>query len=319
VLKSLRYSFTVFIIAGTGVAGSANATQIALSSWTPNFVGIDAAQATFSNSKAYIDRIDLTAPDIRFEVTPQSGPQATIAQTTSQFLLSSGTQVATNANFFAPCCNAAPEPKSLVGLSVSDGTVVSPGAFGSDDAAASLLISVTNKASIRPPSATGPIDLSNLFNAVSGNLIVSDGVNVSSITPTGAPHDPFGLNPRTDVGLSQDGRYLYLVAIDGRQPSYSAGVTTSDAADLLLSLGAYEGLNLDGGGSTALVQSDGKGGAEIINRPSGGTERYNGNNLGVFAAPLPVPEPSYSAVFVTGFVSLFASAARRVATRPNIK
>ncbi|MBV8886345.1 MAG: phosphodiester glycosidase family protein [Chroococcidiopsidaceae cyanobacterium CP_BM_RX_35] len=310
-LKSSRYCFAILIIFGSGIAGSANAAQINLSGWNPEFVGIDAAQATLSDSQAYIDRIDLAAPDIRFEVTPHSGPQDTIAQTTSQFLLSSDAQVAINANFFAPCCQAAPEPKSLVGLSVSDGTEVSPPAFGSDDAAASLLISTANKASILPPSTMGSIDLSNVFNAVSGNLIVSNGVNVSSTTPTGAPHDPFGLDPRTDVGLSQDGRYLYLIAIDGRQPSYSAGVTTSDAADLLLTLGAYQGVNLDGGGSTALVKSDDKGGAYIINRPSGGTERYVGNNLGVFADPLSVPEPSYFTVFAAGFVGLLASAALR--------
>ena len=31
-----------------------------------------------------------------------------------------------NANFFAPCCEARPEPKDLVGLAVSNGEVVSP-------------------------------------------------------------------------------------------------------------------------------------------------------------------------------------------------
>jgi hypothetical protein len=56
---------------------------------------------------AYVDRIDLTAPGVGFFTTPHSGPLDTIAQTTSQFLQSSGVQVAINANFFAPCCNRA--------------------------------------------------------------------------------------------------------------------------------------------------------------------------------------------------------------------
>ena len=58
---------------------------------------------------------------------------------------------------------------------------------------------------------------------------------------------------------------------------------------MLLALGAFEGVNLDGGGSTALVIADGAGGAALLNRPSGGAERYNGGNLGVFALALPVP------------------------------
>ena len=54
--------------------------------------------------------------------------------------------------------------------------------------------------------------------------------------------------------------------------------------------GAYWGLNLDGGGSTSLVISDGKGGHRLLNRPihAGipGAERVNANHLGLFAKPL---------------------------------
>jgi exopolysaccharide biosynthesis protein len=54
----------------------------------------------------------------------------------------------------------------------------------------------------------------------------------------------------------------------------------------MISLGASRALNLDGGGSTTMTRSDGHGGAIVLNRPSGGTERYVGNNFGVFAKPL---------------------------------
>ena len=303
---SIRSYLTALVGAASLAAGAAQASPISLSSWTAEFKGIDAATATFSSSVAYIDRIDLTAQGIGFATTPHSGPLATTAQTTSQFLQSSGTQVAINANFFAPCCNASPEPKSLIGLEISNGSVVSPLATGTADAAASLFLSNTSKASIQASNAAGPVDLANAFNAVSGNLIVTDGVDTSSITPVGAPHDPFGLDPRTGVGLSQNDRYLYLIAIDGRQPGYSVGVTTSDEAQLMLSLGVYQGLNLDGGGSTALVQSV-VGGAVDINRPSGGAERYDGNNFGVFAEPLSaVPLPASAPMFGAALIVLGA-------------
>lgn len=254
----------------------------------------------------------MTAAGIGFTTTPPSGPLETTSQTTSQFLQSTGAEVAINANFFSDVA-ATPSPEDLIGLAVSNGTVVAPQTFGSDDAAASLLITKTNAATISPAGST-PIDLSKVFNAVSGNQIVTDGVDTSAIAPTGAPHDPFGLDPRTGVGLSKDGRFLYLIAIDGRQPGYSVGVTTSDEAALMLDLGVFEGLNLDGGGSTALVQAGPGGSPDLINSPSGSfgvVERLDGNNLGVFASALPTPEPSTWAMMLAGFGGLALLAGRR--------
>jgi hypothetical protein len=317
-----RYTLAMCAIVGLASATPpAGATSIGISSFSPQFVGIDLATATIlssadsnvvNTSVAYIERIDLTAPGIGFTTTPQSGPLETTSQTTSQFLQSTGAEVAINANFFSDVA-ATPSPEDLLGLAVSNGTVVSPQAFGSDDAAASLLITSTNAATISPAGATA-IDLSNVFNAVSGNQIVTDGVDTSAITPTGAPHDPFGLDPRTGVGLSEDGRYLYLIAIDGRQSGYSVGVTTSDEAALMIDLGIFDGLNLDGGGSTALVEAGAGGSPDLINSPSGSfgvVERLDGNNLGVFAAALPTPEPSTWVMMLAGFSGLMLLAGRR--------
>jgi hypothetical protein len=296
------------------LASSANADTITFSSWVLQFEGISLSKATIlssadsttvNTSVAYIERIDLTAPGIGFTTTPPSGPLETTSQTTSQFLESSGAQVAINANFFSNVA-ATPGPEDLIGLAVSNGVVVSPQAFGSNDAAASLLLSQTNQATIFPATTTA-VNLSNVFNSVSGNQIVTNGVNTSSITPTGAPHDPFGLDPRTGAGVSQNGQYLYLIAVDGRQPSYSIGITTSTEATLMLDLGIYNGLNLDGGGSTALVESNGTGGARLIDFPSGtdgAVERYDGNNLGVFADPIPTPEPSLMLGVAAGLIGL---------------
>ena len=236
-----RYTIAVCAIVGFASATSASATTIGVSAFSPQFVGVDLATATIlsdadsnvvNTSIAFIERIDLTAPGIGFTTTPPSGPLETTSQTTSQFLQSTGAQIAINANFFSEVA-ATPSPEELIGLAVSNGTVVAPQTFGSDDAAASLLITKTNTATISPAGST-PIDLSNIFNAVSGNQIVTDGLDSSATTPTGAPHDPFGLDPRSAIGLSEDGRFLYLIAIDGREPGYSVGVTTSDEAALMI-------------------------------------------------------------------------------------
>ena len=70
--------------------------------------------------------------------------------------------------------------------------------------------------------------------------------------------------PRSAVGQLRDGRIL-LVAVDGRQPGYSVGLTNFELAQALVRLGAVTGMALDSGGSTTMA-FDGK----LLNRPSGG-------------------------------------------------
>ncbi|MDQ3647577.1 MAG: phosphodiester glycosidase family protein, partial [Actinomycetota bacterium] len=74
-------------------------------------------------------------------------------------------------------------------------------------------------------------------------------------------------SPRTLAGVRADGTVL-LVTIDGRRPSYSRGATLLESARVLRSLGAREGLALDGGGSTTMAA-----GSRLVGRPSGGAQR----------------------------------------------
>jgi hypothetical protein len=73
---------------------------------------------------------------------------------------------------------------------------------------------------------------------------------------TGARH------PRTLVGADRGGA-IWLVAVDGRQPDYSIGMTFADLGRLADRLQLTGALNLDGGGSTTLVALD-----HVVNRPS---------------------------------------------------
>jgi exopolysaccharide biosynthesis protein len=115
-------------------------------------------------------------------------------------------------------------------------------------------------------------------------IIVKDGVDVSASSPSEG--DPTNPNPRTLVGLSHNGRFLYLVAIDGRVAGYSLGTTNAQSAALMLALGCDSALNLDGGGSTEMVRADIPGEPYIVNNPSGGAERFDAAALGVYARPL---------------------------------
>lgn len=83
-------------------------------------------------------------------------------------------------------------------------------------------------------------------------------------------------NPRTIAGVDAQGRLL-MVTVDGRQED-SWGMSVAEAADLARQLGMVDAVNLDGGGSTAMVV-----GGELVNAPSGAEERPVGDAL-VFRA-----------------------------------
>ncbi|MGZ8795454.1 MAG: phosphodiester glycosidase family protein [Gaiellaceae bacterium] len=94
-------------------------------------------------------------------------------------------------------------------------------------------------------------------------------------------------HPRTGVGQTADGRIL-LVAVDGRQPGYSTGLTNFELALTMMRLGCVTASALDAGGSTTMA-FDGK----LLNRPSDpGGERPVAEALtvfyyGVYAPALP--------------------------------
>lgn len=69
-------------------------------------------------------------------------------------------------------------------------------------------------------------------------------------------------HPRTLIGTHSDGS-VWLITVDGRQPTLSAGMSLYELRSLASRLGLVQALNLDGGGSTTMwVQG------QIVNSPS---------------------------------------------------
>lgn len=85
-------------------------------------------------------------------------------------------------------------------------------------------------------------------------------------------------HPRTAVGVTREGRFLFVV-LDGRQP-HSVGMTLAELADEMAAMGAVEALNLDGGGSSTLYA-----GGRVRNSPSDGRERTVSDAILVFSIP----------------------------------
>jgi hypothetical protein len=247
----------------------------------------------------YCMRIDAQRPGLRFHTTgrhPQwrENSEETVRTTTRDFMRESRAAgvnmvIAINADAFEPW----PAPWSertatnLRGLAISDGVLVSPPTASPsfvvyDDGRVAVTEAVQNLAGIR--------------TAVSGFAMVLDdgGVIVGNDS----------IHPRTGIGVSRDASYVYFVVIDGRRHA-SQGATTEEVGEWLLSFGAWDGINLDGGGSSTMARFDETApgdGVKLVNSPVGdgvnwlrrdeaseqleyvATERANGNNLGVSVA-----------------------------------
>ncbi len=107
------------------------------------------------------------------------------------------------------------------------------------------------------------------------SIIMRDGEDIAK--PGGA------LAPRTAFGLSKDRRWLYLLAVDGRQPGYSLGADMHDIVAMMKDAGAWDAMNMDGGGSTTLVYWDDAAGKPVVcNRHTdSGYTRPVGANMGI--------------------------------------
>ncbi len=107
-------------------------------------------------------------------------------------------------------------------------------------------------------------DISNVYYAVTG---------FGEILTHGECKGDKALHPRTGFGISQDGKYMYIVVIDGRQKGYSEGCTTLEVAQLLKHFGAWNGMNMDGGGSSTLMILDENKKPKMLNHHAFGSER----------------------------------------------
>jgi exopolysaccharide biosynthesis protein len=87
-------------------------------------------------------------------------------------------------------------------------------------------------------------------------------------------------HPRTAIAKLKSGQIL-LIAVDGRQPGVSAGMSLTMLADLLIEFDAIEAINLDGGGSTTMVIRN-----KLVNKPSDATgERPVSDAILIFPRP----------------------------------
>ena len=226
-------------------------------------------------------RVRLSEPSVDFLVTPSNGdePEECAARTTTEFLAEYKCQVAINGSFFHPWAKEKGDPLDVRGLSMSRGDIYSPADWKMD----AFLISRDHR---RAWVEVWPIEtVRKGWNGLAGYraLLVRD--KIGSDASDGRAINRL-LNPRTVVGVTRNGAYVVMMVIDGRQPGYSEGTTMLETVEWLRKLDVTDALNLDGGGSTALVIEGPNGQPVALNRPSGppvGGQRRVANHLGVYA------------------------------------
>lgn len=227
---------------------------------------------------AHVLVVDTKANGFRLLVTPPDNAEGPplLARTTTQFLDEYDVQIAINGDGFYPWWSRGPldyypqvgDPVTPNGFTASNGKVYAMG----ESTEPVMYISRRGGFSFRKPN--------RVFNAIAGDrFLIQGGDKVYGL-------DRSERDPRTAIGFNKNGRWLYLVVVDGRQPLYSAGATFDELAEILIAHGAYFGMSLDGGGSTTMVIEGDEGQPVILNSPIDqyvpGRERPVANHIGIF-------------------------------------
>ncbi|MDD3885965.1 MAG: phosphodiester glycosidase family protein [Victivallaceae bacterium] len=242
--------------------------------------------------KVYIMRVDLSTPGLEFTATgrdPDWGkpmpdyPQAYRIRAkrlrTSDFMIDarkSGKKMIAAANaapwspWVAPYDHKYSDP---AGLCISDGIVLSDNGRQS----AEFVVYKDGKCDI--VKSIPAADYGKVHVAAAGfAILMLDGKRFE-----GGGYEK-SLQPRMAFGLSADRRYLYLIAVDGRQEGWSLGATGDELSDLFTDAGAADAINMDGGGSATLCFWNEKASKPVVvNRHcDNGYTRPVGSNIGVW-------------------------------------
>ena len=232
---------------------------------------------------AHVLVIDTKVKGMQFLVTPPADDVeggTVIARTTSQFLDEFDVQIAINGDGFFPWWSRSPidyyphvgDPVTPNGVSAAYGEMY---ADGRQDIRPEPTIYISRRGDI-----SFNHEPNKVFHALSGDrMLVQSGEIIPDLN-----HNV--LHPRTAIGTNKNGRWLYIVVVDGRQPFYSEGATFKELAALLKDFGAFNAMSLDGGGSSTLVIEGPNGGPVVLNSPIDsyipGRERPVANHFGIY-------------------------------------
>ena len=222
---------------------------------------------TAPNNVVHILKVDMTTPGVSLGATASSARE----RKTSSFASAAGAAAAINGDLFSYSTYATTGLAAGGHAKWADTT--------DNNFSANIAFSDGARVEIHNAGEMLAFDATWMKGVVSGHpQLVNAGVKLA--TNPASPACPTR-NPRSAVGLSQDGTTVFMVVVDGRTTA-SVGMTCTEIATLMKGLGAYQAFNLDGGGSSTMYLK----GTGVVNHPSDGAERVVGNHLAVYAPKL---------------------------------
>lgn len=190
-------------------------------------------------------KIDLAAPGLKIKMMPQKAASRDIFYV-EDFCKQNGAALAFNTTPFYIHDTGTEKKHSTAGLCVNDGEVYSRalggycalGFFGFEKGAdissrrAKIFASQTDK------------DLAGARFAAGGFWQILKNKKIIQFKEL--------RNSRAAVGLDSSERTLFVIAVEGENPSKSAGLTYMECAEFFLALGCENAMQFDGGSSTQL-------------------------------------------------------------------
>jgi len=160
------------------------------------------------------------------------------------------------------------------GISIKDGRLMVPGTIHRP------YFALTKSGEPKILYDDNAADVENLQLAACGTHVIVDNYMPGDLQM----NDEFcyTTHPRTLIGIRGDGKVV-MVVIDGRQPELSNGSPMVRSADIMMKLGCKYALNLDGGGSSAMIVKHKRGAFQIVNKVSDPVLRKVRNSIMIVA------------------------------------
>ncbi|MFD0957901.1 stalk domain-containing protein [Paenibacillus chungangensis] len=127
------------------------------------------------------------------------------------------------------------------------------------------------------------IDPASLDMLIGGHTLLVDKGAPSIFTRDIAGVSGTSYTSRSAVGYSKDGKKVYLITSE--RADGHTGLSLKELQQVMVQLGVYKGLNLDGGGSTTMTERPlGQSGIKLAHSTQQGSQRYIANGIGVFTS-----------------------------------
>jgi exopolysaccharide biosynthesis protein len=254
----LFLSFFSLIISACATPPSLTADFLAgfVPEWRELTEGVDVLAGSSASPKLrfWALRVDTANPAVNIVIYP-GADNAALSLYVSSFVERADCAASVNTSPFSPSSAKEGEARAIIGLTISGGVLISPPVSAYD----ALVFYKDGRMAVENQGCV--TDISAVQNAAGGFHALLRGSGL-----TDRARSVTARHPRTAAGI--DGQTLYLLVIDGRQAA-SVGATEGETAFILQKLGATDGINFDGGGSSAMAIQENRA-ATLLNTPSNG-------------------------------------------------